>query len=93
VYRTTSDKKLMQYAGQFRELGLEEGEHFTVKQPSGGEPGYLCITAECVIKLAELRKRAKDPNVRLKADEWIKYLLARAEESGGKKTREAGGVD
>ncbi len=88
MYYTTSVRNLTQYVDQLKGLGLEEGIDFRVKWPSGGEPGYLRISVEGVKRLADLWRHAEDKKIRLKAEEWVKYLLARAEESGGNEARE-----
>ena len=88
IYRTTNAEKLGQYAEELKSLGLEEGVHLIRKEPEGGRPGALRITAEGVVKLAELSHHAESEEVRLKAAEWIKHLLARAEEGGGREAKE-----
>ncbi len=87
VYETTSDERLRQYASQLEGLGLKEDTHFTVKKPEDGKQGHLYITAEGVVKLAELWRHAADPETRARAGQWISHLLARAEESGGREAR------
>ena len=52
------------------------------------ELGALRITAEGVVKLAELASHAEDAEKRQKASEWLNHLLARAEESGGREAKE-----
>jgi len=88
MYMTTNAERLAQYAERLKSLGLEEGVHFTTKPPKNGKLGALRITAEGVVKLAELSHQAKSEEVRLKAAEWIKHLLARAEEGGGEAAQE-----
>jgi len=88
VYWTTSAENLDRYAEELKSLGLEEGAHFVRKEPEGGRRGALRITAEGVVKLAELSHHAESEEVRLKAAEWIKHLLARAEEGGGGEAEE-----
>jgi len=87
AYLATSGERLRQYASLLEELGLKEGTHFTVKKPEGGKRGHLHITAEGVVKLAELAKHAEDPELRAKAEGWINHLLERARESGGEDAR------
>jgi PaRep2b protein. len=88
VYMTTSAENLDRYAERLKSLGLEAGIHFTTKPPKNGKQGTLRITAEGVVKLAELSHHAEDPERRLEAAGWIKHLLARAEESGGEAAQE-----
>jgi len=87
VYWTTSAERLAQYAEELKGLGLEEGVHFTTKTPKNGKQGTLYITAEGVVKLAELASHAESEEIRQKASEWLNHLLARAEESGGEEAR------
>jgi len=87
VYETTSAENLDRYAEELKGLGLEEGVHLVRREPEGGKPGALRITAEGVKKLAELSHHAEDAEKRLKASEWLNHLLARAGESGGEEAR------
>lgn len=87
VYMTTNAEKLAQYAEELKGLGLKEGVHIVRKGPEGGKPGALRITAEGVVKLAELSHHAEDAEIRLKASEWLNHLLARAGESGGEEAK------
>jgi len=87
IYMTTSAENLDRYAEELRGLGLEEGAHFTTKPPKNGKPGTLYITAEGVVKLAELSHHAESEEIRLKASEWVNHLLARAGESGGEEAK------
>jgi len=87
VYETTNAENLDRYAEELKGLGLEEGAHFTTKPPEGGKLGALYITAEGVVKLAELSHHAEDAEKRQKANEWLNHLLARAEESGGEEAK------
>ena len=87
VHKTASAERLAQYAEELKGLGLEEGAHFTTKPPKNGKPGALRITAEGVVKLAELSHHAEDAETRQKASEWVNHLLARAGESGGEEAK------
>ena len=42
-YRSTNPDSIVREAQRFREMGLLEGVHFTVKMPKGGGAGYLYI--------------------------------------------------
>jgi len=86
-YKTASAENLDQHAGQLKSLGMEEGVHFTTKTPKNGKLGALRITAEGVVKLAELSHHAEDAETRQKASEWVNHLLARAGESGGEEAK------
>ena len=87
VYMTTNAEKLAQYAEELKGLGLKEGVHIVRREPEGGKPGALRITAEGVVKLAELSHHAESEEIRQKASEWVNHLLARAEESGGEEAK------
>jgi len=53
-YRSRSSANLEEVASRFREVGLREGEHFTVKTPKEGERGYFSLRTEGVRRLAWL---------------------------------------
>jgi hypothetical protein len=42
-FGSTSPDSIKQAAQQLREMGLEEGQHFSVKMPEGGKAGYVYI--------------------------------------------------
>jgi hypothetical protein len=44
IYRSTNPDNIEEEAQRFREMGLEEGRHFSVKKPEkDGEEGYVSI--------------------------------------------------
>jgi hypothetical protein len=45
-YQSTSPDSIEQEAQRFREMGLVEGVHFTVKMPEGNKNGYVSILKE-----------------------------------------------
>ena len=66
---------------RFREMGLEEGKHFTVKMPEGGRDGYVYIRREGLERAAWLSVYGSGMQRELAAD-FVKYILRRAEEAG-----------
>jgi cytosine/adenosine deaminase-related metal-dependent hydrolase len=45
-YRSTNSDSIKQGAQRFREMGLEEGRHFSMKMPEEGREGYVYIRRE-----------------------------------------------
>jgi hypothetical protein len=80
-HRSTNLNSIMQVAQRLREMGLEEGEHFTVKMPKEGRYGYVSILREGLIHLAWLSVRGEDKQQRLAAA-FVEYILQRAREAG-----------
>ncbi len=74
-------------AQRLREMGLEEGKHFTVKMPKGGR-GYVYILKEGLAYAARLSVRGEEKRQKLAA-EFIEYILQRAKEEGGDVYRKA----
>jgi hypothetical protein len=64
-----------------REMGLEEGKHYTVKMPEGGGRGYVSILKEGLAHAAWLSVYGSGKQQRLAA-EFVEYILRRAEEAG-----------
>jgi hypothetical protein len=80
IYRSTNPDSVEREAKRFRNMGLEEGRHFTVKMPEEGREGYVSILKEGLAYAAWLSVRGKDEQ-RL-AEDFVKYILRRAEEAG-----------
>ena len=68
-------------AQRFREMGLVEGVHFSVKMPEGGEKGYVSILKEGLAYAAWLSVYGKDEQQRLAAA-FVERILQRAENAG-----------
>ena len=66
---------------RFRAMGLEEGVHFTVKMPEGGEKGYVNIRRKGLEHAAWLSVHGSGEQRRLAA-EFVKYILQRSKEAG-----------
>ncbi len=83
-FESTNPDSIRREAERLMRLGLREGVHFTVKMPSGGEEGYIYVTASMrepidgVKELARLSVHAEDPQIRDEARRFLEHLLARA---------------
>ena len=80
-FASTSRKNIEREAQRLRDMGLEEGKHFSVKMPEGGDVGYLYIRREGLEHAAWLSVHGKRKQRELAA-EFVKYILKRAEEEG-----------
>jgi hypothetical protein len=79
---STSPDSIKQEAQRFREMGLKEGRHFTVRMPEGDSYGYVYIRREGLAYAAWLSVHGKDEEQRRLAAEFVNYILQRAEEAG-----------
>jgi len=80
---STSPDSIEREAQRLRDMGLEEGRHFTVKMPEEGRDGYVYIRREGLAHAAFLSVYGKDEEQRRLAAEFVEYILQRAEEEGG----------
>jgi hypothetical protein len=80
-YQSTSPDSIVQEAQRFREMGLEEGVHFTVKMPEGNKKGYVNILKEGLAYAAWLSVHGSERQRELAA-EFVSYILQRAKEEG-----------
>jgi hypothetical protein len=71
-------------AQRLREMGLEEGVHFTVKMPEEGRYGYVSVLKEGLAYAARLSVYGKDEQQRSLAAAFVEYILQRAREEGEK---------
>jgi hypothetical protein len=81
IYRSTNPDSITQEAQRLRDMGLEEGVHFTVKMPEGGEKGYVSVLKEGLARAAWLSIYGSGRQQVLVA-EFVEYILERAEEAG-----------
>jgi len=81
-FSSTNPDSIEQEAQRFRDMGLEEGKHFTVKKPEGGEKGYVSIHKEGLAHAAWLSVYGKDEQQRRLAADFVEYILQRAEKEG-----------
>jgi hypothetical protein len=80
-FGSTDPDKIKQEARRLMDMGLEEGKHFTVKMPEGGDAGYLYIRREGLERAAWLSVYGSEEQQRWAA-EFVEYILQRAEEAG-----------
>jgi hypothetical protein len=78
-FGSTDPDSIAREAQRFREMGLEEGRHFTVKMPEEGREGYVYIRREGLAYAAWLSVHGSERQRELTA-EFVKYILQRAEE-------------
>ena len=80
-YHSTNPDNIEREAQRLKEMGLEEGKHFTVKMPEGGGAGYVNILKEGLAHAAWLSVYGSGRQRELAA-EFIEYILQRAWEEG-----------
>jgi hypothetical protein len=80
-FGSTNPDSVEEEARRFREMGLKEGVHFSVKMPEGGRDGYVSILKEGLAFAARLSVRGSGEQRRL-AEDFISYILERAKEEG-----------
>jgi hypothetical protein len=81
-FASISPDSIRREAQRLKEMGLEEGVHFTVRMPEGGEKGYVSILKEGLERAAWLSVHGSGRQRELAA-EFVKYILQRAREAGG----------
>jgi len=80
-YRSINPDSIEREAQRLREMGLEEGRHFSVKMPEGRKAGYVNILKEGLAHAAWLSVRGEGEQREL-AVAFVEYILQRAEEEG-----------
>ncbi len=80
-YRSTSRKNIEREAQRLRDMGLEEGRHFSVKMPEEGHNGHVRILKEGLTYAAWLSVHCSERQRKL-ATGFVEYILQRAEEAG-----------
>ena len=80
-FASTNPDSIQREAQRLREMGLEEGRHFTVKMPDEGRDGYVYLRREGLAYAAWLSEYGSEDQRKLAAD-FVKYILQRAEEEG-----------
>jgi hypothetical protein len=80
-FGSTSPDSIEHQTQRLREMGLEEGRHFTVKMPEEGRDGYVYIRREGLAYAAWLSVYGSERQREL-ATEFVSYILQRAEEEG-----------
>jgi hypothetical protein len=81
-YSSTNSGNIEREAQRLREMGLEEGVHFTVKMPEGGRKGYVSILKRGLERAVWLSKYGSGEQQRLAA-EFVDHILKRAMKRGG----------
>jgi hypothetical protein len=87
-YHSTNPGAIKREAQRLRDMGLEEGRHFTVKMPEGGRNSYVRILREGLAYAAWLSVHGSGRQRELAA-ELISYILERAREGGENVYRKA----
>jgi hypothetical protein len=80
-FRSPNLDSIKREAQRLREIGLEEGVHFTVKMPEGGQAGYVSVLKEGLAYAARLSVRGEGKQRDLAAA-FVEYILQRAEKEG-----------
>ena len=83
-FSSTNPSNIERETQRLREMGLMEGNHFTVKMPEEGRYGYVLLLKEGLEHAAWLSVHGKDERQRRLAAEFVEYILQRAEEKGEK---------
>jgi hypothetical protein len=81
-FASTDPDSIEREKQRLRQMGLEEGRHFSVKMPDEGRDGYVYLRREGLAHAAWLSVYGKDEDQRKLAAEFIEYILQRAEEAG-----------
>ena len=74
--------RIRREAQRLENMGLEEGEHFTVKMPEGGKAGYVSVLKEGLAYAAWLSENGKDEQQRRLAAKFVERILQRAKDGG-----------
>jgi hypothetical protein len=80
-YHSTDPDSIARVTQRFREMGLKEGVHFTVKMPEGGKAGYVRILREGLERAAWLSVHGEGERQELAA-KFVNHILQRAEKAG-----------
>jgi len=80
-FSSTDPDSIEQEARRLRDMGLKEGNHFTVKMPEEGRYGYVSVLKEGLAYAARLSVHGSGEQQRLAA-EFVDYILRRAWEAG-----------
>jgi hypothetical protein len=80
-FASTDPDSIRREVQRLKEIGLEEGKHFTVKMPEEGRDGYVYIRREGLAYVAWLSIHGSSEQQRLAAD-FVEYILQRAKEAG-----------
>jgi hypothetical protein len=81
MFGSTNPDSIAREAQRLREMGLEEGRHFSVKMPEDGRVGYVYIRREGLEHAAWLSVYGTEGQRDLAA-RFVEYILRRAEKAG-----------
>jgi hypothetical protein len=81
MFGSTNPDSIAREAQRLKDMGLEEGKHFTVKMPKDGGVGYVYIRRKGLERVAWLSVYGSGRQRKPAAD-FVKYILRRAEETG-----------
>jgi hypothetical protein len=90
-FSSTNPDSIARETQRLRDMGLEEGKHFTVKMPEGGREGYVYIRRKGLERAAWLSVRGSGRQRELAAD-FVEYILQRAKEEGEEVYEKAGKI-
>jgi len=82
-FSSTSPDNIEREAQRLRDMGLEEGRHFSVKMPEGSGEGYVSIYRKGLEHAAWLSVHSSERQRGLAA-KFVEYILQRAKEKGEK---------
>jgi len=82
MFGSTNPYSIAREAQRLRDMGLEEGVHFTVKMPEDGGVGYVYIRRKGLERAAWLSVHGKDKDQRELAAKFVELILQRAKEAG-----------
>jgi len=79
--RSTNRNSIEQVAQRLREMGLEEGKHFTVEMPEEGREGYILILRKGLERAVWLSVHGEGDQQRLAAD-FVEHILKMTKDKG-----------
>ncbi len=82
-FSSTNSGNIEREAQRLRDMGLEEGRHFSVKMPEGEKAGYVSILRKGLERAAWLSVHGSEDQRKLAA-EFVNYILERAKKAGEK---------
>jgi len=82
-FESTNLDSIRREAQRFREMGLKEGVHFSVKMPEGDKAGYVSILKEGLAYAARLSVHSENKQQRELAAAFVELILQRAREACG----------
>jgi hypothetical protein len=80
-FTSTNPDNIEREVQRLRDMGFEEGRHFSVKMPEDGKNGYISILREGLAYAAWLSVHGSEDQRKLAA-EFVEYILQRAREAG-----------